>query len=136
MDLHRRVQRLARDKARSAPLSSGVARVGKPPAFLGVGVAIIPYSRSLTTENRLPLGASPSVPNLHSLASSGGRFPREREERMDMQERVEQLHDMLEHELGQTILLDEIEKWFGSKKMRECYEAIARNWDIETEEDE
>lgn len=53
-----------------------------------------------------------------------------------MQERVEQLHDMLEHELGQTILLDEIEKWFGSKEMRLCYEAIARNWDIETEEDE
>lgn len=54
---------------------------------------------------------------------------------MDMQERVEQLHDRLEHELGQTILLDEIEKWFGSREMRECYEAIARNWDIEIEKE-
>ena len=46
---------------------------------------------------------------------------------------VDELRDMLAENMTPTTLLDEIEYWFGSDAMAECYENIAKQWVIEFE---
>lgn len=51
-------------------------------------------------------------------------------------ESVEELRELLETNLPAENLLNEIEYYFGSWKMRECYRDICRSWDIEFESEE
>ena len=49
---------------------------------------------------------------------------------------VDELRDMLAENMTPTTLLDEIEYWFGTDAMIECYKNIAKQWDIEIESEE
>ena len=49
---------------------------------------------------------------------------------------VDEMRIMLEENMNLHTLLDEIEYWFGSDAMSECYQNIAEQWDIEIESEE
>ena len=49
---------------------------------------------------------------------------------------VDELRFMLEENMNLHTLLNEIEYWFGSHAMTECYEDIAKQLDIELESEE
>lgn len=49
---------------------------------------------------------------------------------------VDEMRIMLEESMNLHTLLDEIEYWFGSHAMTECYENIAKQWDIEFESED
>ena len=49
---------------------------------------------------------------------------------------VDEMRSMLEENMNLHTLLDEIEYWFGTDAMAECYQNIAKQWDIELESEE
>ena len=49
---------------------------------------------------------------------------------------VDELRSILEENMNLHTLLDEIEYWFGNDAMTECYENIAKQWDIEIESED
>ena len=45
-------------------------------------------------------------------------------------DQFEDLEDLLFHVLGESLLLDNVERYFGTDAMMQCYESIARDYDI------
>ena len=49
---------------------------------------------------------------------------------------VDEMRSVLEASMNVYTLLDEIEFWFGTDAMSECYKNIAEQWDIELESED
>lgn len=49
---------------------------------------------------------------------------------------LDELRSILEENMNLYTLLDEIGFWFGTDAMTECYENIAKQWDIELESED
>ena len=47
-----------------------------------------------------------------------------------MMDKMLELRDMLIHALGSDVLIEHIEDFFGTSEMIECYEDIAKTWDV------